>query len=85
MKKIIFSIYRKKTEKKTKISVTLETSSVIKSNLKTQSTSRISLIVKQLITFVLTNYEKIWIFYPLEKNNIYIDFFIFLIIENFMK
>ncbi|EOS39367.1 hypothetical protein C808_01788 [Lachnospiraceae bacterium M18-1] len=79
------SICREKTDKRLKISVSLKTSSRAKSNLQTKNIPPISLIVKQLISFVLTNYEKILMFYPLIKTNICVDLFIFLFVENFLK
>ena len=79
------SICRERTDKQSKLSVSLKTSSRTKSNLQTQNTPRISLIVKQLISFALTNYEKILVYCPLIKTNICVDLFIFLFVENFLK
>ena len=79
------SICREKTDKKSRISVSLKTSTGTKSNLQTQRIPRISLIVKQLISFALTNYEKFLMFYPFIKTSICVDLFIFLFVENFLK
>lgn len=79
------SIYRKKEDTKSYISISLKTSSETKSNLQTPSNLRLPLIVKQLISFVLTNYRRFLMFYPLSNFNIYIDLFIFLFIENILN
>lgn len=79
------SICREKTDKKSKISVSLKTSSGTKPNVQIQNTPRISLIFKQLISFALTNYQKILMYYPLIKTNVCVDLFIFLFVENFLK
>ncbi len=79
------SICREKTDTSSNISVSLKTSSETESNLQTQSKPKLSLIVKQLVSFALTNYEKILMFYPWTKSNVCIDLFIFLFVENILK
>lgn len=82
---VTLSICHEKIDKQSKVSVSLKTSSKTKSNLQTQNKPKLSLIFKQLISFVLINYKKIFMFYPLIKSNICIDLFIFLFIENILK
>lgn len=79
------SICREKTDTTSSTSVSFKTSSQTEPNLLPQSKSKLSLIVKQLISFALTNYEKILMYYPLIKTNICVDLFIFLLVENFLK
>lgn len=89
MKKIkhstTLSFYREKTDTKTQLSVSLTTSSTSKPIFNPQNISGLPQIGKQLMSFALTNYNKILPFLPAIQSNLLIDLFIFLLTENFLK
>lgn len=79
---ITVSIYREKTATKSNFSLSLKTFSEIPNNKYNQHFKQIPLIFKQVLSFALSNIEKI---YPTITTNICIDFFIFLFVENFLN
>ena len=88
MKKIkhytTFSFHREKTDTKTELLLSLTTSSTSKSTFDSSNMSAIPKIGKQLISFILTNYNKILPFCSTIQDSLLIDLVIFLLIENFL-
>ena len=82
MKKIkhstTFSFHREKTDTKTELLLSLTTSSTSKSTFDSSNMSAIPKIGKQLISFILTNYNKILPFCSTIQDSLLIDLVIFL-------
>ena len=69
---------------KTELLLSLTTSSTSKSTFDSSNMSAIPKIGKQLISFILTNYNKILPFCSTIQDSLLIDLVIFLLIENFL-
>ena len=89
MKKIkhstTFSFHREKTDTKTELLLSLTTSSTSKSTFDSSNMSAIPKIGKQLISFILTNYNKILPFCSTIQDSLLIDLVIFLLIATVYK